>query len=741
MKNYSNEIEGQEEFYSKLGVSPAFKYNTDGVFKGCLYENKLNIDNINKVLFQAIKYCSRIREKGEKLPALILLNSLNTETAYIFNTERFKEQVEKLYLGAFSKDNDTFTTEIRPIVINYSRSEGLSKLLLYVEKNNYIKYNVDRTNILGLSRHFYKHNQNKDAFLYGINAEIRKPNILKDRILPYRNPDSNEFEDIMDCLNPSLLQREQGAYYTPVEYVKLMQKMLIQAINEIPSKKEYIVVDRCAGVGNLFDDLPDNIMKNCILSTIEPNEYLILRWKFGDKCAVIIPNTDALAFDIIPVERNGNTITNDLLREKINNDNCIVILVENPPYSEAGSGGSQITGRKENLWKKSFVFGEMKKEVKGSPLNELSNLFIWSGFKYYLRNNEDSFILFSPTKYWRNQNLVNRKYQDGFLCNRRHFHASQQSAIGCIWWKNINDERTQSLKLDVYDIKNNNYIRLSNPKSVIIKKAKSQLSDAYDRRPFDNDVVNRGLICEKDGSKYKDDKQLRVSPISNNNIIGYIQADSFSIDRKTCKLLRGAVYNGHGFYLRKDLCLDKIPLFVTSCFPYNKWWRADVYSKSNDGKGSFLKDKNFIKSCFLWTILTPNNKCRTIKSNKTTYKNELCFSKTGNKTYADEIIKKNTRNGTWSLTNDEKTIIKYWKDVLFEATKTKECNKIINYGLWQIKEEINIKISLGFNKKKKEIFAYKYPTLNTEIAKLENALKPYYAKEIEPKLFKYKLIK
>ena len=69
MKAYLAEIDGQREFYNRIGINPDLSHNTDGVDRGNLYENKLNIDNINKVLFQAIKYASRIRIRGEKMPA------------------------------------------------------------------------------------------------------------------------------------------------------------------------------------------------------------------------------------------------------------------------------------------------------------------------------------------------------------------------------------------------------------------------------------------------------------------------------------------------------------------------------------------------------------------------------------------------------------------------------------------------------------------------------------------------
>ena len=61
MKQYNVEVEGQREFYSRVGINPDLSHNTDGVDRGNLYENKLNIEDINKVLFQAVKYASRIR--------------------------------------------------------------------------------------------------------------------------------------------------------------------------------------------------------------------------------------------------------------------------------------------------------------------------------------------------------------------------------------------------------------------------------------------------------------------------------------------------------------------------------------------------------------------------------------------------------------------------------------------------------------------------------------------------------
>ena len=273
-------------------------------------------------------------------------------------------EIEQVYFGAASKDNKERKYSAKFVTIRYSDSRGLAELLRIVNSENFTKYHIDRTNIFGLSQQFYKlFKQDKDAFLKGAKAEIRSPFILKDRIIAYTKPNNIEFKDIMDCLNPALLQREQGAYYTPPAYVRKMQEMLLKAVSEVPKDMDYVIIDRCAGVGNLEEGLPDEVLSHCVLSTIEPNEYQILLYRYAEKSAVVIPDTDALAYDIIPAEREFMTykITNDYVRERVNDSNCVIIVVENPPFSEAGSGGTQGTGRKENKWKQSMIMAEMKR--------------------------------------------------------------------------------------------------------------------------------------------------------------------------------------------------------------------------------------------------------------------------------------------------------------------------------------------------------------------------------------------
>lgn len=223
-------------------------------------------------------------------------------------------------------------------------------------------------------------------------------------------------------------------------------------------------------------------------------------------------------------------------------------------------------------------------------------------------------------------------------------------------------------------------------------------------------------------------------------------ASNFQIDRKDVALTRCGLYKAHGFYLRSDNYLEKLPLFVAGVFPYDKWYKTDVYSKSFDGQGNYIVDKEFLKSCLIYTALTPKNKCRSlIGSDKRFYRNELCFDK------FDTIAYRSLQNfidSGYELTEIEEDLLKYWNDVIFEIKRTEEykqaikSNSNIRYGLWQIMEEINIKIDSGRkNRQGEPVLVYKYANLNTAIKTLDTMIKQYYETNIIPKLFQYELIK
>ena len=92
-----------------------------------------------------------------------------------------------------------------------------------------------------------------------------------------------------------------------------------------------------------------------------------------------------------------------------------------------------------------------------------------------------------------------------------------------------------------------------------------------------------------------------------------------------------------------------------------------------------------------------------------------------------------------SLDEEEKELLKLWKDILEEAKKTKEYKKELTYGVYQITKELNTSQKIGSGKSKKTV--YDYPILNGYLEALRINLKKYYKSHITEKMFKYELLK
>ena len=115
MKKFTNEREGQIDFFENYGIpyneESILIENTDGVYNGNILEFKLNISNVNATLFQAIKYLSRMRVKGESIPKTILLIDLNAKKVYQYNSKDYIKEIQEIYIGQASKNNENFVAK------------------------------------------------------------------------------------------------------------------------------------------------------------------------------------------------------------------------------------------------------------------------------------------------------------------------------------------------------------------------------------------------------------------------------------------------------------------------------------------------------------------------------------------------------------------------------------------------------------------------------------------------------
>lgn len=763
-KKYEKELQGQVEFLQKylpridksLDLSDVQRDYNDGVIRGNLLEFKTLIDNLNVVLSQSIKYLSSMRMKGRPIPANIVLISLNNTTAYVYHSEDYLNDIEKVYTGAASRNNDRFVAGDTVLKLDYSSPVEEEKLIGLLRTERYTKINVDENCIVGWATSFYKQypTATKAEFIgdetgeVKIIGEIRKPDKFREYINPYKGRSNEKFRYLMDRLNDDLHKKDLGAFYTHPIYAEKSLELVRMAIKRVPKGNDYVIIDRCAGTGNLESKMTEEELLHTIVSTYEYYEYKVLMETFGDKVRHIIPPTEKTETFNGGMVRGANALSkdyieNETIKQYVDNPQCTIILFENPPFADTTSIEHQKknAGKKSSEWKQYDVFKEMKKEVRGTALNDLGNVFIWSAFKYYLRQPTDSYIVYSPVKYWKAQHLIDKKILGGMAFNRKHFHTNIAATIMVALWSNENAENLDCFDISAYDINAEN--QLVYVGELPIRKIHSQFSEQYfEKRKFADDLLNEGILCSKDGTERIERRKDYLKPKYNKNIIGYMGVYSSGFDNpdNMASLLVAGRYDGHGFYLRNDNFLEKLPMFAASRYiTYNRnWTERSRIMKSGDGADKYKKDvkngklNNYLLKCLLFTILEPQNHMRELLgSDGRHYKNQICLDNSNGMTLASEKLQLMNYN------EEEKKLLTLWEKILSQAKLTANYNSSFNYGLYQIKTELNtyhIDIDTGDN-------IPDYPELNGNIETLASLVKEYYLNEIVPTLFKYEFLK
>lgn len=737
MKIYATEREGQEAFFKNFGINPesALIENTDGVWNGNLLEFKKTISDTGKVLFQCVKYLSKLRISGRSVPRNIVMIDLNRRIAYVYDAQDFYEEIHIVYCGSASLNNDGFNAKgITPKKIDYADSLGADELKQILRSDEYVKIRIDENCIVGWAERYYRENPkaSKGSFIgddgeYSCEGEIRRPVVFKRFIVPYEGETNEKFKYLMDKLNDRLKKKKLGAFYTPEAYAEKAHELLQMAIARVPEGNDYVIIDRCAGTGNLEAVFTDEELSHCILSTYEYFEYKVLFERLGDKVRHIVPPTeqnveysDGLIVNADAMSKEF--IENPVIRRYVDDPKVTVIMYENPPYRDDTADNK---GTKKVKVTESYIREEMTKKFNGSAATarELSNLFIWSAFKYYMKKKEDSYVVFSPIKYWKSEHILSKKCVKGFMFNREHFHATP-SVISCILWSNEN-EQIREISLEAIDIIDGRLSRIGDKTVKIVERKFTQ--EFYDGRRFDNDVSST-VYLDSSGTPGNPAKYTKAG-IYNDNIVGFLMAKNFAIDPMNRGLIRTNPINSPAtFAVRSDNYLTKLPLFCAKMFPQDKWYEKDVYFTTADGGDRYIHDNDFLKSCLIYTCLSRYNKCLSFNgSDGRFYRNELCFHKD---TLASVDLKK------FKLDADEKELLEVWGRVLDKAEKTGKMIDSFTYGPYQIEQEINtfVKTEDGKN-------VYDYPELNSELNTLKVLLKKYYTTHIREKMFEYELVK
>lgn len=764
---YANEVEGQLDFFAQFGIDSdsALRHNTDGIHRGTLLEFKRSISDLNSVLFQAVKYLSKLRVRGADVPAHILLVDLEKRVVYRFASADYDAEIHTVYNTAASRDNAGFQRRSEPETVEgYEGPSGARRVATWLQSDELYAIRITPDCVVAWAERYYRENPGatKSDFLRTTSAnpgELRRPVHFARQIRPFTGDSYGAFAHILDRLNAKLQKIELGAFYTPDAYVEKATELLRQAIARVPAGNDYVVIDRCAGSGNLERYLTADELSHVIVNTFEEFEYLELVREFGDRVRAVIPPTYVSGAPNRGVLRNGDALSQafitgepgEVIREYVEDPTCTIILFENPPYGEVGAIEAQKKeGRKSFGWKASWARAQMSTALKNAgtsadgvkATNDLASVFIWSGFEYYLRQPTDSYVVFSPTKYFKSQNLVTgRRFMGGLLFNRRHFHTKVGAGISVVWWANEPEPDGLSREvypLDVFDIDRRGRLVAGSAngaaplRSEVATTAKL-LSSLYAPLP-DSLATLPGIFCEKNGREAH--RATRGRSVQAAEVIGYLVAQSFSFENADLmtQLTRCTPYNGNGFYLTKDNFMSCLPLFVVGRYPAaRRWWERGVVNRCADNGDNFSHDADFLKACLIYTSLARHNKCLSFRgSDGVQYQNELCFDQG---TLASEEIARH------HLTPAEQRLMNQWQTVLKGAKKAKNYNPQLAYGLYQIDVELNTYVERPKARGRGNEKVYDYPALNGDLATLKRMVADYHESVIAPKLWEYGLLK
>ena len=251
----------------------------------------------------------------------------------------------------------------------------VTRLVTLLKETGFTKIHIDENCIVGWAEHFYRRmpTARKEDFLgddtgkHKKIGEIRHPVVFADYLIPYTGKTNVKFNYLMDKLNDFLLKKNLGAFYTPPEYVKKALELVRQAIARVPAENKYIILDRCAGTGNLESYMTEDELAHTIVSTVEYYEYKVLLELLGSRVKEIIPpleTADTFNAGLVTGADalSKEYIDNPIIRKYIDDPNVTVILFENPPYAETTSAEHQRRGvgaKSSVAWKMSYVVDAM----------------------------------------------------------------------------------------------------------------------------------------------------------------------------------------------------------------------------------------------------------------------------------------------------------------------------------------------------------------------------------------------
>lgn len=712
----------------------------------------------DEALFQLVKKVARQQQEGKPIPYYLGVMSEGTKELTLYQTQQFSESIQRVYNTRDTRD-ECLPVLPQPYQVYTYTDEG--QLHSYLQslgedlESPYHKVKIDINNILGWAKHYYELNPEGGTrdFIGGSGeqvGEIREPHYLVNFIEPYTEETNGQFAYILDQLNPKGHQKDLGTFYTPLEYAILAKTLVYDAIrkHQQSGNRDYIIIDRCAGTGNLEltlnDDVPDDlndkdVLSHVVLNSYSYTEYLVLQERFGGKVLYINPPQVDEDNDVVEGKYSGTDalsedfLNNPFIKQYIDDSEITVILYENPPYGAPTSVEHQKRGKSQSSasWRTNYLVEQMKLDdgVANTLTMDMINVFIWSAFKYYLRQTSDSYIVIAPIKYYKVGNLANRVFQGGYGNNRKHFNTKINSYLMTASWGYEEDLETESITLPAYNI-NTKTRELVYEGDTTVKKVYHTFNRYYDTRVFPNDRPT-SEVQGYNGRPPKSTVKISRNNITNSNIVAnlIIAGSDFNNPDLDSGLVRISHYGKKGFYLRSDNFIEKLPIFAASRYVRynNSWTERGLIYKTSDGFDEVQRDlhsdsyQQFLKRCLFFTCLESQNHVFSFTGRDGVYyRNELCLDTTHGPTLASKGLE------GYHYNEYEKHLLSLWERVLTLAKGSPNYQPHVTYGLYQILEEL-------VTSETKE--------LDRLIKQIKGDLKSYYNKYIVPVLFQYKYLK
>ena len=694
---YPVELDAMRAFYNEIGYPEGridYSCNTDGRpivnfgthQLGSLIEFKVVAKSNSDVFNQMKRYIRAYNARGLSLPKYGVYIVTESQKYTVFNLE-YETYCEDAVICSnldLVVDLERRASNADSWINNTETQKG------WIDENSIVAYNDIYFSSRGKSR------KKKDDFI----AELANPTILN--IKPYEwQPDGDMERKLLDCLGSEELKKRLGAFFTPEYAARQSTNYVRNIIRNLSEDEDYVIVDRCAGGGALEQFFTEEELNHCILSTMVFAEKTTLKGLYEGKVKAILPldeTTDSEGCmpsgDALSEEFNDglSTVLEICRRETESRGKKLVVIgLENPPYKTAGSEAIRGNGREVKSSSDNFITEKMKEsgKLKNRALVDFANKFIWSGFEYFF----DYYVVYAPIKYWKNQNVVDKKFLEGSIANRADFHATE-GGISIISWKN-EDTVNEHIILQA---------RVGNEiKDVIINKLHQTPDTLFTyKKQDDGEDIWYELTSGTPDFKHGYIGNQRNIAHQKSGIGGFINVDDPNF---------------------KNI----LPLFVANCYTCKDFTEKEIIMKSGD-KGTFYQeDREFLEDCFLWCCLTDRNKCISDR----TRQNEMALEQNSK---ADQIVDR---------TKDHRmNLIREWRNVIAQAKACEEYNPNYKYGLAQIISDIDISINTAMTDKNgKFLQKKKNQNLDDAIISLKTELKKFYSNYLEPKLFEYELLK